>query len=81
MTRQTFVFKQYISGKAHKHRVKMYKLVTTTNGYTWNLRMYNKEQNRIHLNITYEFLNCYFYSLQISFIINRLLKQKRTTNA
>ena len=32
-------FKQYIPGKAHKYRVKVYKLAAT-NGYTWSFRIY-----------------------------------------
>ena len=37
-------FKQYIPGKAHKYRVKMYKLAATK-GYTWNFVIYTGQQD------------------------------------
>ena len=38
------LFKQYIPGKAHKYRVKIYKLAAT-NGYTWNFMIYSGKQD------------------------------------
>ena len=38
------LFKQYIPGKSHKYRVKIYK-VAGTNGYTWNLKIYTGKQD------------------------------------
>jgi hypothetical protein len=41
--RDRLFFKQYISKKAHKYGVKMYKLAAT-NGYTWYYAIYTGEQ-------------------------------------
>jgi hypothetical protein len=42
--RGRLLFKQYITGKAHKYGLKMYKLAAT-NGYTWNYVIYTDEQD------------------------------------
>ena len=42
--RGRLLFKQYISGKAHKYGVKMY-MLAATNGYTWNYLIYTDEQD------------------------------------
>ncbi len=42
--RGRLLFQQYISGKAHKYGLKMYKLAAT-NGYTWNYVIYTGEQD------------------------------------
>jgi len=42
--RGRLLFKQYISGKAHKYEIKMYK-IAATNEYTWIYLIYTGEQD------------------------------------
>jgi hypothetical protein len=42
--KERLLFIQYIPGKAHKYRVKIYKLAAT-NGYTWNFMIYTGQQD------------------------------------